>query len=52
VNPAVITFSFDPVLALGSGASVRIETLALAVVLFAGLVLAARIGQLTPAVGP
>jgi phosphatidylglycerol:prolipoprotein diacylglycerol transferase len=52
VNPAVITFSFDPVVMLGSGASVRIETLALAVVLFAGLVLAARIGQLTPAVGP
>lgn len=52
MNPAVITFSFDPVLALGSGASVRIETLAIAVVLFAGLVLAARIGQLTPAVGP
>jgi len=52
VNPAVITFSFDPVLRLGSGASVRIETLALAAVLFAGLVFAARIGRLTPAVGP
>ena len=52
MNPAVITFAFDPVLRLGSGASVRIETLALAAVLFAGLVLAARIGQLTPAVGP
>jgi phosphatidylglycerol:prolipoprotein diacylglycerol transferase len=52
VNPAVITFSFDPLLTLGSGATVRIETLALAAVLFAGLVLAARIGQLTPAVGP
>jgi phosphatidylglycerol:prolipoprotein diacylglycerol transferase len=52
VNPAVITFAFDPVLKLGSGASVRIETLALAGVLFIGLVLAARIGQLTPAVGP
>jgi len=52
VNPAVITFAFDPVLKLGSGASVRIETLALAVVLFFGIALAARIGQLTPAVGP
>jgi len=52
VSPAVITFAFDPVLQLGSGASVRIETLALAAVLFAGTVLAARIGQLTPAVGP
>ena len=52
MNPAVITFSFDPVLLLGSGASVRIETLALAAVLFAGLVFAARIGRLTPAVGP
>jgi phosphatidylglycerol:prolipoprotein diacylglycerol transferase len=52
VGPAVITFAFDPVLRLGETASVRIETLALAVVLFAGIVLAARIGQLTPAVGP
>ena len=52
MSPAVITFAFDPVLKLGPTASVRIETLALAAVLFAGLVLAARIGQLTPAVGP
>jgi len=48
----VITFSFDPVLRLGDAASVRIETVALAVVILAGIVLAARIGQLTPAVGP
>jgi phosphatidylglycerol:prolipoprotein diacylglycerol transferase len=48
----VITFAFDPVLKLGDTASVRIETLALAGVLFVGLLLAARIGRLTPAVGP
>jgi phosphatidylglycerol:prolipoprotein diacylglycerol transferase len=52
VSPAVITFTFDPVLRLGGNASVRIETLALAGVLFLAIVIAARIGQLTPAVGP
>ena len=52
MNPAVITFAFDPVLKLTDTASVRIETLALAGVLFVGLVFAARIGHLTPAVGP
>ena len=49
---AVLTFAFDPVLRFGGGVSVRIETLALAAVLFVGFALAARIGLLTPAVGP
>jgi phosphatidylglycerol---prolipoprotein diacylglyceryl transferase len=52
VGPAVITFAFDPVLKLGETASVRIETLALAAVLFVGIAMATRIGRLTPAVGP
>lgn len=52
MGPAVISFAFDPVLKLGDSASVRIETLALAVVLFIGIAMAARIGRLTPAVGP
>jgi len=52
VGPAVISFAFDPVLKLGDTASVRIETFALAVVLFVGIAMAARIGRLTPAVGP
>lgn len=52
MGPAVITFAFDPVLKLGDTASVRIETLALAAVLFVGIAVAARIGRLTPAVGP
>jgi phosphatidylglycerol:prolipoprotein diacylglycerol transferase len=52
VGPAVITFTFDPVLKLGDTASVRIETLVLAAVLFVGIAMAARIGRLTPAVGP
>jgi phosphatidylglycerol---prolipoprotein diacylglyceryl transferase len=52
VSPAVITFAFDPVLRFGDGASVRIETIALALVLLAGLIMAAWIGRLTPAVGP
>ena len=52
MNLAVITFSFDPVIRLTDTASVRIETLALAAVLFVTLVIAARIGRLTPAVGP
>jgi phosphatidylglycerol:prolipoprotein diacylglycerol transferase len=52
VNPAVISFAFDPVLRLGETASIRIETLALAVVLLVGMALAAWIGRNTPAVGP
>jgi phosphatidylglycerol:prolipoprotein diacylglycerol transferase len=50
--PAVITLAFDPVVKLGETASVRIETIALAVVLFLGLVLAARMGTITPSIGP
>jgi len=42
VPPAVLTFSFDPVIRITETASVRVET----------LVLAARIGRLTPAIGP
>jgi phosphatidylglycerol:prolipoprotein diacylglycerol transferase len=52
VSPAVLTFAFDPVVRLGDSASVRLETIALALVLLAGLILAARIGRVTPAVGP
>ncbi len=52
MNPAVITLAFDPVLKLTDTASVRYETIALAGVLLVGLVLAAWIGRLTPAVGP
>jgi phosphatidylglycerol:prolipoprotein diacylglycerol transferase len=52
VNPAVITLAFDPVLKLTDMSSVRFETIALAAVLLVGLVLAARIGRLTPAIGP
>lgn len=50
--PAVLTFNFDPVLRLSDTASVRYETIGLAVVLFLGLLLAVRIGSQTPAVGP
>jgi phosphatidylglycerol---prolipoprotein diacylglyceryl transferase len=49
---ATLTFAFDPVVHLAGDASVRLETLVVAAILLAGLVLAARIGQLTPAVGP
>jgi phosphatidylglycerol:prolipoprotein diacylglycerol transferase len=48
----VITLTFDPIVELSDTSSVRIETVALAVVLFLGLLLAARIGSITPAVGP
>lgn len=44
--------AFDPVVRLTETSSVRVETIGLAVVLFLGLLLAARIGSLTPAVGP
>jgi len=52
VSPAVLTFAFDPVLRLSDAASVRLETIELAAILLVGLLLAARIGRLTPAVGP
>jgi len=49
---ASLTLTFDPVLKLSDTASLRYETLALVVVIFGGLLLAARIGSQTPAVGP
>jgi phosphatidylglycerol---prolipoprotein diacylglyceryl transferase len=52
VIPAALVFAFDPVVRLGDAASVRLETVALAAILFVGLALAARIGRLTPATGP
>lgn len=52
MNPAVITLAFDPVLKLTESSSVRYETIALAAVLLVGLVLAAWVGRLTPAIGP
>jgi prolipoprotein diacylglyceryltransferase len=48
----VITLAFDPVLRLSDTASVRSETIGLAVVVFLALLLAARSGSQTPAVGP
>lgn len=48
----VLTLTFDPVLRLSEAASVRSETIAVAVVVFLGLVLAARLASITPAVGP
>jgi phosphatidylglycerol---prolipoprotein diacylglyceryl transferase len=48
----VIQLAFDPVLRISDTASVRYETIALGIVLFVGLVLAARIGSQTPASGP
>ena len=50
--PGVITLAFDPVVELGDTSSVRVETIALAIVFFLGLLLAARIGSITPSVGP
>jgi phosphatidylglycerol---prolipoprotein diacylglyceryl transferase len=48
---AALTLTFDPVLRLGDTASVRWETVALALVLFLGLLLGARFGSRMPAVG-
>ena len=50
--PAVIQLAFDPVLQLSDTASVRYETIGLAVVLFLGLLAAAWIGSRTPSIGP
>lgn len=49
--PAVITLAFDPVLRLG-GLEVRGQTLVLAGIIFAALIVAARIGRLTPQASP
>jgi phosphatidylglycerol:prolipoprotein diacylglycerol transferase len=48
----VITLAFDPVVELGEASSVRVETIALAVVLFLGLIIAARMALITPSIGP
>jgi phosphatidylglycerol:prolipoprotein diacylglycerol transferase len=48
---AVISLAFDPVVRLG-GFEVRAQTVLLALILLAGLLLAARIGHLTPQPGP
>jgi phosphatidylglycerol:prolipoprotein diacylglycerol transferase len=47
-----VTFTFDPVFRFSDTASVRYETIALAIVLFIGLALGARIGSKTPSVVP
>jgi phosphatidylglycerol:prolipoprotein diacylglycerol transferase len=49
--PAVLTFAFDPLLHFGD-LSVRIETIVLAAILFAGLLLLTWIGRITPTEGP
>jgi phosphatidylglycerol:prolipoprotein diacylglycerol transferase len=51
VTLAAITFEFDPVVT-AFGLNARIETVALAAVLFAGLLLGARIGALTAQPSP
>ena len=49
---AVISLSFDPVLRLSDTASVTFETIALGVVVFIGLAVAARIGSQVPTIVP
>ncbi len=46
---AVINLTFDPVLRLTETSSMRLETLGLAIVVFLGLLLAARLASITPA---
>lgn len=48
----VITLAFDPVVELSDTSSVRLETIALGIVLFLGLGLAARMALITPSIGP
>ena len=48
---AVIELTFDPILRIGD-LEVRVATVFLAVILLAGLLLAARIGRVTPQVSP
>lgn len=49
--PAVITFDFDPLLFVDD-ISIRLQTVAIAAIIFATLILLARIGQLTALPGP
>ncbi len=49
--PAVITFAFDPVVHVGDS-GIRMETLALAAIVFAALILGTLIGRVTPMAGP
>lgn len=51
MNPAVITFAFDPLLRFGD-LQVRAQTVVLAGVILAALLLTARIGRLTPQDSP
>ena len=51
IAPAVIILAFDPVVRFG-GLEVRAQTVLLALIFLAGLLLAARIGHLTPQPGP
>jgi len=48
---AVLTITFDPVLRISDTTTVRYETVALAIVVLVALLLAARIGSITPAHG-
>lgn len=52
MTPALIRFAFDPLLHLGDGVTVRLETVALAIVLLLGLLVAARIAAITPSDAP
>ncbi|MES2210334.1 MAG: prolipoprotein diacylglyceryl transferase family protein [Chloroflexota bacterium] len=49
--PAVITFAFDPLVYIGD-VSVRVQTIAIALIVLAALLLLARIGQTTPTASP
>lgn len=49
--PAVITFAFDPLFHFGD-LSVRLQTIALAAIVLAALVVLVRIGRMTPMAGP
>jgi phosphatidylglycerol:prolipoprotein diacylglycerol transferase len=52
VEPAAITFGFDPVIPLGDSASVSLETIGIAVALLVAILLAAWIARRMPATGP
>jgi phosphatidylglycerol:prolipoprotein diacylglycerol transferase len=51
IGPAVINLAFDPVVSIGD-LEIRAQTLLLALIMLAGLLLAARIGHMTPQPGP
>ncbi len=52
VLPATIALAFDPLVRIGDTVTVRVETIGLAIVILLTLLVAVRVGDVTPTEGP